>query len=285
MRRRHGGGQDPDSPRVNFDMVVQSNRASRHRTAQQAADSFWGMPPPPRLVPLPPTPRQVAQAVRQDELVTRQRQNVARLPLGFNPGQYRDEQRQSPLARAAEALITTPPSARPAMSDAGLPRSSIPVMSDVDVWLSTELTPSPRPSSLQAMHERLSTDGLIRMHGMQICRKLEAEQSGRSTTGQARVPHAAQQGYEPTTSAGGNAGGRQTGGQSGVAETAGSIRPGCSQTAGEGQAQQGYEPTTSAGGNAGGRQTGGQSGVAEAAGSIRPGCSQDGRRGAGTAGL
>jgi len=45
MRRRHGGGQDQDSPRVNFDMVVQSNRASRHRTAQQAADSFWGLPP------------------------------------------------------------------------------------------------------------------------------------------------------------------------------------------------------------------------------------------------
>ena len=64
MRRRHGGGQDQDSPRVNFDMVVQSNRASRHRTAQQAADSFWGLPPPPRRVPLPPSPRQVAEAVR-----------------------------------------------------------------------------------------------------------------------------------------------------------------------------------------------------------------------------
>ena len=195
MRRRHGGGQDQDSLRVNFDMVVQSNRASRHRTAQQAADSFWGLPPPPRRVPLPPSPRQVAEAVRNDELVARPRQNVARLPLGFNPGQYRDEQRQSPLAQAAEALISTPPRARAAMSDAGQPRSSMPVMSDVDVWLSTELTPSPRPSSLQAMQERLSTDAMIRMHGMQICRKLEAEQSGRPTTGQAQVPHAAQQGY------------------------------------------------------------------------------------------
>ena len=205
-----------------------SNPTGRADTGRhsEAADSFWGMPPPPRLVPPPPTPQQVAQAVRQDEQVSRQRQNVARRPLGFNPGQYRDEQRQSPLAQAAEALVTTPPSARPAGSDAGLMRSPMPVMSDVDVWMSTELTPSPRPSSLQAMHEqqlrsgRLSMDGLIRMHGMQICRKLEAEQSGRSTPGQARVPHAAQQGYEPTTSAGGNAGGGK-GGQRGASSQGG----------------------------------------------------------------
>ena len=109
----------------------------------------------------------------------------------------------------------------------------------------------------------------------------------------------AQQGYEPTTSAGGNAGGRQTGGQAGVAEqsreaavAAGSIGPGCSQEAGEEQAQQGYEPTTSAGGNAGGRQTGGQAGDGRAVKGGCGGCGVDrtrvqsgGRRGAGTARL
>ena len=156
------------------------------------------------------------------------------------------------------------------VSDAGLPRSSIPVMSDVDVWMSTELTPSPRPSSLQAMHERLSTDAMIRMHGMQICRKLEAEQSGRPTTGQAQVPHAAQQGYAG----------------------------GCSQEAGGGQARRqerhaathSYEPTTSAGESVGGEHRSGRQGIAEqpraaaaAAGSDQARVQSGGRGWAGTA--
>ena len=63
MRRWHRGGQDQDSLRVNFDMVVQSNQVSQHRTAQQAADSFWGLLPLPRRLPLLPSPWQVAEAV------------------------------------------------------------------------------------------------------------------------------------------------------------------------------------------------------------------------------
>ena len=63
MRRQHRGGQDQDSPRVNFDMVVQSNQVSQHRMAQQAADSFWGLLPLPCRMPLLLSPWQVAEAV------------------------------------------------------------------------------------------------------------------------------------------------------------------------------------------------------------------------------
>ena len=146
MRRQHRGGQDQDRLRVNFDLIVQSNRASRQRTAQRAADTFWGMPPPLTRHPSP-SAQQVAQAVRQDEQSSRQRQLVVRQPLGFNPGQYRDEQRHSLLAQAAEALITTPLSIRPAGSHAGLMGPLRPVMSEVDVWMGTELTLSLRPSA------------------------------------------------------------------------------------------------------------------------------------------
>ena len=91
MRRRPGREQDRDNPRDNLDQVVQSNRASRLRTAQRAADIFWGMPPPPPMRHPSPSAHQVAQAVRQDEQQSRQRQLAWNRPLGFNPGQYRDE--------------------------------------------------------------------------------------------------------------------------------------------------------------------------------------------------
>jgi hypothetical protein len=139
-------------------------------------------------------------------------------------------------------------------------------MSEVDVWMGTELTPSPRPSA--GMHEqqlqsgRLSIDRQIRMHGMQMCRMLEAEQGGRSMPGQAQVPHAA--GSEGTH--GGN--------PAGVAE-----RP----RVAEGQAaSHSFEPEHLAGESVSGEHGSGRLGIADqpraaaaAAGSERPGCSQE----------
>ena len=101
----------------------------------------------PLMRHLSPLAQQVAQAVRQDEQSSTQQQFVAREPLEFNPGQYRDEQQHSLLAQAVEALVTTPLSIRPAGSHAGLMGPLRPVMSEVDVWMGTELTLSLRPSA------------------------------------------------------------------------------------------------------------------------------------------
>ena len=146
-RRRHAREPARDGPRVNLDLRVESNRASRQRSAEQAADTFLGV----RQLPArhsSPTAEQVAEAIRRDEQNSRQRQSPGSQPLGFNLGQYRDEQQHSPLAHAAEAFITTPPSSRQrAFSTPGLMGPLRPL-----VWKGPNLTLSPLLGS--SMHQR-----------------------------------------------------------------------------------------------------------------------------------
>ena len=138
MRRRQGQMPSRDGQRMDLTLRVEANCASRQRTAERAADDFMGVPRPPTRHPSP-TAQQVAEALRADEQGSRHRRVPGALPLGFNPGQYRDEQRVSPMAAAAEEYIMTPPLKR----QRSFAASGLMGPPEQLIWMGPNLTPSP----------------------------------------------------------------------------------------------------------------------------------------------